>query len=108
MRENNFIAFWLVFGFFTGLSIGFLTQTDPFDILTVVAFSTLYFYLMAHVSVAFFVRFMKFGKVHFEKEAFERKLDWFFNQLLQREVHIDVAHGDSENINTAKSAGSKG
>lgn len=108
MREKNFIAFWLVFGFFAGLLIGFLTQSDPFDILTVVALSTLYFYLMAHVSVALFVRFMEFGKVHFEKEAFDRKLDWFYNQLLQREAQIDVAFEHADNGSAAKTAGAKG
>ncbi len=90
MREENFIAFWLVFGFFIGLMVGFMTQSDPFDILSVVTLSTLFFYLMAHISVALYIRFMEFGKVHFEKEAYDRKLDYFYNQLLQREVELDA------------------
>lgn len=90
MREENFIAFWLVFGFFIGLMVGFMTQSDPFDILSVVALSTLFFYLMAHISVALYIRFMEYGKVHFEKEAYDRKLDYFYNQLLQREVELDA------------------
>ncbi|WP_300362244.1 hypothetical protein [Hydrogenimonas sp.] len=67
-----------------------MTQSDPFDILSVVALSTLFFYLMAHISVALYIRFMEFGKVHFEKEAYDRKLDYFYNQLLQREVELDA------------------
>ena len=90
MREENFIAFWLVFGFFIGLLIGFLSQNDPFDILSVVALTTLFFYLLAHLSVAMFVRFMEFGKIHFERMEYERKLDWFYNQLLQREAGIET------------------
>jgi hypothetical protein len=90
MREENFIAFWLVFGFFIGLAVGFMSRNDPFEILSVVALSTLFFYLMAHVSVALYIRFMEFGKVHFEKEAYDRKLDYFYNQLLQREVELDA------------------
>ncbi|WP_456450871.1 hypothetical protein [Hydrogenimonas sp.] len=99
MREENFIAFWLVFGFFVGLLIGFMSQTGAFDILSVVAVTTLFFYLMAHVSVALFVRFMEFDKVHFEKEAYDRKLDYFYNQLLQREREVDterVAFAENE------------
>ncbi len=90
MREENIIAFWLVSGFFIGLMTGFATQSDPFGVLSVVALSTLFFYLMAHVSVALYIRFMEFGKVHFEKEAYDRKLDYFYNQLLKREVEIET------------------
>ncbi|RUM44101.1 MAG: hypothetical protein DSY46_06325 [Hydrogenimonas sp.] len=89
MRENNFIAFWLVFGFFIGLIIGFMSQNDPMDILSVIIFSLIFFYIMAHISVALFVRFMEFGKFHFPKETFEHKLDDFYNQLLQREAEVD-------------------
>jgi uncharacterized protein YacL len=89
MRENNFIAFWLVFGFFIGLIIGFMSQNDPMDILSVVIFSLIFFYVIAHISVALFVRFMEFGKFRFPKEDFERKLDDLYNQLLQREVEVD-------------------
>ncbi len=90
MREENFIAFWLVFGFFVGLLVGFMGQSDPFAILSVVALTTLFFYLMAHVSVALYVRFMEFDKVPFEKESYDRKLDYFYNQLLQREKEVDA------------------
>jgi hypothetical protein len=90
MREENFIAFWTVFGFFVGLLVGFGSQNDPFDILTAVLLILFFFYMMAHVSVAMFVRFMEFGKVHFEKEAYDRKLDHFYNQLLQRERELEV------------------
>ncbi|BDY12531.1 hypothetical protein [Hydrogenimonas cancrithermarum] len=102
MRENNFIAFWLVFGFFIGLMIGFFSQNDPFDILSVVVFSTLFFYMMAHVSIALFVRFMESGKVPFEKEAFDQKLDYFYNQLLHREAEVDANYAYiSKNDGTA-------
>ncbi|WP_353661997.1 hypothetical protein [Hydrogenimonas sp. SS33] len=98
MREENFIAFWLVFGFFAGLMIAFVSRNDPFDILSIVALTTLFFYLLAHVSVAMFVRFMEFGKIHFERMEYERKLDWFYNQLLQREAGIETGevHFDDE------------
>ncbi len=90
MRESNFVAFWVVCGFFIGLLTAFANGSDPMDMLSAVLFVTLFFYLLAHVSVALFVRFMEFGKVHFEKEEYDRKLDYFYNQLLQREKEVDA------------------
>ncbi len=90
MREDNFIAFWTVFGFFTGIAVALWRCGSAFDMLSVAAVTTLFFYLIAHLSVALFVRFMEFGKIHFEKEAYDRKLDYFYNQLLQRESEIDI------------------
>ncbi|WP_300365647.1 hypothetical protein [Hydrogenimonas sp.] len=92
MREENYIAFCVVFGFFSGLMVGFLTQNDPFDMLSIIMLTTLFFYMLAHVSVALFIRFMEFGRVHFEKEAYDRKLDYFYNQLLQREAGFETNH----------------
>ncbi|WP_456381102.1 hypothetical protein [Hydrogenimonas sp.] len=110
MREENFIAFWSVSGFFVGLIVAFFTRNDPLEILAIVAGTMLFFYLMAHVSIAFFVRFMEFGKVHFEKEAYDRKLDGFYNQLLQREAEIEVDHdffseGENNHIKEKKEGG---
>ncbi len=90
IKENNIIAFWTVFGFFVGLMVGFFRWIDPFDILSTVAVATLFFYLLAHVSVAFYVRYMEFGKIRFEREEFEKKLDFYYQQLLQREEEIDA------------------
>ena len=92
MREENFIAFWLVSGFFIGLLVGFWKENDPFYILLIVGLVTFFFYLLALLSVAFFVRFMEFGKIHFEKDEYERKLDAFYDQLLKREANIDLEH----------------
>ncbi|WP_456404843.1 hypothetical protein [Hydrogenimonas sp.] len=90
MRESNFIAFWVVSGFFIGLLSAFSGAEGPLGILSIVLSVTLFFYLLAHVSVALFVRFMEFGKVHFEKEEYDRRLDYFYNQLLQREKEVDA------------------
>lgn len=90
IREDNIIAFWTVFGFFIGLMIAFFKFIDPFEILLSVLVTTLFFYLMAHVSVALYVRYMEFGKIHFEKEDFEKRLDFYFQQLLLREKEIEA------------------
>ncbi len=90
MRESNFVAFWVVSGFFIGLLTAFMGTDGPVGVLSVVLSVTLFFYLLAHISVALFVRFMEFGKVHFEKEEYDRRLDYFYNQLLQREKELDA------------------
>ena len=90
MREENFIAFWIVTGFFMGLCVGFWKWIDPFDILLGVLGVTFFFYVIAHISVGLFIRFMAFGKIRFDREFYEHKLDYFYNQLLQRERIIDT------------------
>jgi hypothetical protein len=90
MRESNFIAFWVVFGFFMGLLASFYNWNDPFDILSGVIIVTFFFYLVAHVSVALFMRFMDFVGVSFDRREFDRKLDYFYNQMAQREIEIDA------------------
>ncbi|NPA28702.1 MAG: hypothetical protein GXO33_00790 [Epsilonproteobacteria bacterium] len=90
MREENFIAFWIVFGFFVGLCVAIVKWNDPFDILVGVMGVTFFFYVIAHMSVGLFIRFMDYGKVRFEKEMYESKLDHFYNQLQQREELIDT------------------
>ena len=96
MNEENVIGFWTVFGFFVGLMTGFMTHDDPIAIFLTVILVNLFFYLMAHLSVAFFVRYAEFGKVRFDREEFDRKLDHFYDQLLQRESYIDTYSIESE------------
>jgi len=96
MNEENVIGFWTIFGFFAGLMTGFMTQNDPIAIFLTVVLVNLFFYLMAHLSVAFFVRYAEFGKVHFDRREFDRKLDHFYDQLLQRERFIDAYPIESE------------
>ncbi|MCF6200719.1 MAG: hypothetical protein L3J42_01115, partial [Hydrogenimonas sp.] len=62
------------------------------------------------VSVALFVRFMEFGKVRFEKEEYDRKLDYFYNQLLQREKEVDANYAyisEDEHIKGEKKDGER-
>jgi hypothetical protein len=68
MRESNFIAFWVVFGFFMGLLASFYNWNDPFDILSGVIIVTFFFYLVAHVSVALETK----GEAH--QEEIRRRL----------------------------------
>ncbi len=112
MRESNFVAFWVVCGFFIGLLAAFMGTDDPVAVVSVVLSVTLFFYLLAHVSVALFVRFMEFGKVHFEKEEYDRKLDYFYNQLLQRERELDenyayISKDDETSVQGVKKDGDR-
>jgi len=90
MREENFIAFWIVSGFFIGLCVALMKWDDPFMILLGVMGITFFFYVVAHMSVGFFIRFMDNGKIRFEREMYESKLDYFYNQLQQREKLIET------------------
>jgi hypothetical protein len=89
MQEENFIAFWTIFGFFMGTALAFIGWTDPFSIFLVIMSSTFFFYILGHFSVALFVRFMEFKQVRFDTGGYDQKLDYFYQQLLQRERLMD-------------------
>jgi len=89
MRESNFFSFGVVFGFFAGLLVAIITSKDVLDVIPITFIVTFFFYLLSHISVALFLRFTEFGKVYFEKDEFEKKLDYFFDQIQKREVEVD-------------------
>jgi len=90
MRETNFFSFGVVFGFFAGLLIAIIISNDILSIIPITFVITFFFYLLSHISVALFLRFTEFGKVHFEKDIYEKKLDYFFDQIQKREVEVDA------------------
>jgi hypothetical protein len=89
MRETNFFSFGVVFGFFAGLLIAIGISNDILSIIPITFVITFFFYLLSHISVALFLRFTEFNQIHFEKESYERKLDYFFDQIKKREVEVD-------------------
>jgi len=89
MRETNFFSFGVVFGFFVGLIIAVGASNDAFDLLVITLIITLFFYLLSHISVALFLRFSEFSKVHFDKDFYEQKLDHFYDQIQKREIEVD-------------------
>lgn len=90
MSEQNFFAFWIVSGFFLGLAAAALSSQDAWIMFQVFAFTSFFFYLAGHVSIALFMRYSEFAKVDFEKESFERKLDYYYDQIKRRERMIDI------------------
>ena len=92
MRESNFFSFGVVFGFFAGLLVAIITSKDILDVIPITLIITFFFYLLSHVSVALFLRFTEFGAVYFEKDTYEKKLDYFFDQIQKREVEVDSNH----------------
>ena len=98
MRESNFFSFGVVFGFFIGLVVAIIVSKDVLEVLPVTLAVTFFFYLLSHISVALFLRFSEFGKVYFEKEEFEKRLDSFFEQIQKREVEVDSNYEFIEEI----------
>jgi len=90
MRETNFFSFGVVFGFFAGLLIAICISNDIWSIIPITLVTTLFFYLLSHISIALFLRFTEFSKVHFEKDVYERKLDYFYDQIQKREVEVEA------------------
>jgi len=92
MRETNFFSFGVVFGFFAGLIVAIITSKDVLDVIPITLVVTFFFYLLSHIVVALFMRFAEFSKIYFEREFYEQKLDYFFDQIQKREVQIDSNH----------------
>ncbi|GEM_PF-6562235 len=108
MREGNIIAFWIVFGFFTGLIAGVVAASDPLEILNIVFFSTLFFYMLAHLSVSLFVRFMTPGQPSFEVRTYESSLDNFYEQIQIRELNFEKICSKEEAADQYKNGESGG
>jgi len=90
MRETNFFSFGVVFGFFAGLLIAICISDDILSVIPITLLITFFFYLLSHISVALFLRFTEFSQVHFEKDSYEKKLDYFFDQIQKREIEVDA------------------
>jgi len=88
MKAENFIAFITVFGFFIGLIFSLLNTKDAESFLAYTLLVSVFFYLFAHFTVSFFVRFLNEKESYLVKSDFEKMADRFKNEIVRRENHI--------------------
>lgn len=91
MLGENFVYFFTVQGFFIGIIFGILKSFDAEGLLTYTFFITLFFYLFAHVIIAFYFRTLSVKAYSFNKDVHERDLDLFVKEINKREKLIDSA-----------------
>lgn len=91
MFGSNFIAFLTVQGFFVGIVFGILNSSDAFSLLTDTLLISIFFYLVAHIVVAFYFTTLQISNKYFSKKMLERDLDQFALEINKREKLIDSA-----------------
>ncbi len=89
MRGANFVAFLTVQGFFIGVVFGLIKSDTAEGMLYYTFLITIFFYLFAHLSVAFYFRTIKSRGVYFPKDAHEHHLDLIIHEIKKREDYID-------------------
>ncbi len=92
MLGENFVYFFTVQGFFVGIIFGILKSFDAEGLFIYTFFITAFFYLFSHVIVAFYFRTLTAKAYFFPKEAHEKELDLFVNEINRREKLIDSAY----------------
>ncbi|WP_297194086.1 hypothetical protein [uncultured Campylobacter sp.] len=86
---ENFVAFFLVCGFFIGLAFSVVSIDDPFDIVVFTLLITFLFYILIHISIMFFIDINKIGGRIFNKNSYESTSNDIINDLSIRERKME-------------------
>lgn len=89
MRGANFIYFFTVQGFFIGIFFALFRAGSPLDILYYTFMVTGFFYLFAHLFVAFYFQTLTRKSAFFPKERHEQELDSIIHEIDRREELIE-------------------
>lgn len=105
MPANGYIGFITAQGFFVGLIFAVLKFDDPVALLTAALVVTAIFYMIAQISVSYFVRFVKIRPGGFRKMAHEMLLEQLARELQKREdIYSQVPASKMKNTNTEPEA----
>ncbi|MGD9969860.1 MAG: hypothetical protein AB7S65_05345 [Sulfuricurvum sp.] len=98
MRSTNFVYFLTVQGFFISVAFGIVEATSAENLLGLVILITSFFYLFAHIVVAFYFQTLTSKTYYFPKTAHEHNLDYFVRELNKREQFVDAFHAHKEEL----------
>jgi len=91
MNSNNFVSFITVQGFMFGLVFAILKAQSAEGILVYTLLITLFFYLLSHLSVSFYLQTITVKANIFPIDSHEKNLDYFIREIKKREEFIDKA-----------------
>jgi hypothetical protein len=91
LREEHFIYFFVVFGFFVGLVLGVVNAHSAFMLVMYPVGITLFFYLAIHVIISSYVDFKKPVHTLFDRDIYEMACDEAIDQIDKKE-HIINSH----------------
>lgn len=104
MQPINFISFITVIGFFLGIVFSILSTNSAESMLLYSIIVSFSFYMIAHVSISVYVRFIDSKSQYFEKDFYETTLDQFVYELQKREVIIEDESSDVDEDDIIKTA----
>lgn len=85
MREDNFIYFFTIIGFFIGIIMGILNTSDSFNMLFYTLAITGFFYLFIHVIISLYIDIKNPILAIFNKQSYEKECDIIISELEHRE-----------------------
>jgi len=104
VQPINFISFITVIGFFLGIIFSILSTNSAESMLLYSIIVSFAFYMIAHISISIYVRFIESKAQYFEKDFYETTLDQFVYELQKREVIIEDDSGNVDEEDIIKAA----
>ena len=110
MKAENFIAFFTVCGFFTGVVFSAVKLIDPIKILLFTFVIKFLFYLVIQLIIMNYIDVRLSFKKRFDKDQYEQTADYLIGELALREKRIDniLSKLASENILIKQALGKNG
>lgn len=103
MKQDNYISFGIVSGFFVGLVIGMIKFSSPEFILFTTIVSCVVFYLIALSCAAFYMKFINYDENKINIKKLDSTLDYYLNELDKgEEATIGIRNYLKHNINSVK------
>jgi len=96
VKIERFIYFFTVSGFFIGLSFCIVNFSTPEDIVIYTLEITLFFYLFIHLILVYFVDSSDDLKKKFQKELYEKDIDYYIYEIEEREKKMNSHIQDIE------------
>ncbi|NOQ29532.1 MAG: hypothetical protein GQ570_00265 [Helicobacteraceae bacterium] len=93
MRGENFVSYLTVQGFFIGVVFALLKSEGPDSLFLYTFLITGFFYMFAHVAVAFYFRTVLLKPIDFPKDEYEHHLDALMGEIVKRENYVDEVQG---------------
>ena len=102
MSPKNFIYFLTVIGFFIGIVIGLINGKDAYELTIYTCFITMFFYLISHLSISFYIKQISLKIVNFDKEIYENRLNKTIKEIDIKEKALEEAHNLMLSLNKNK------
>lgn len=85
MKQDNYISFAVVAGFFIGLIISMMKFSAPELIILWTIICTTIIYLIALVIASFYMKFVDFDEKRMNIKNLDSRLDYYLNEFDRRE-----------------------